>query len=155
MVIKSISNSIQTLIQYWKQQGISTLPGNPEKVEDFEKLNSFALPYDFREFYSLVNGMEGFYPNEIDKNGFLFYPIEAIVSAAVELPNSKMKNIGRIFLFCEYMHVSWWYGCDVIDTDNYNIGIIAGRNSFKPICTSLAEFIELYIIDSPVLYDYS
>jgi hypothetical protein len=154
MVIENISNSVQKLILYWKQQGIPTIPGDIKKVEDFEKLNGFALPPDFREFYALLNGMDRFYPNKTDKNGFLFYPIEAIVPAAAELANSKMENISTVFLFCDYMQVSWWYGCDMIDNDNYNIGIIA-TDSFKPISNSLTEFIELYISDSSILYGYS
>ena len=153
-MVNSISDSVQILSQYWKEQGIMKTVSDIKKIEDSEKLNGFTLPSDFKEFYSLINGMEGLYPNEIDKNGFLFYPIEAVVPVAVECPNSKMENINRIFLFSEYLQVSWWYGCDVIANDNYSIGIIADRDSFKPICNSLVRFLELYMSDDPILYNY-
>jgi len=154
MGLEKIRESVLILTTFWDKQQIKFGRGSKEKIESFEKLKSYELPSDFKEFYSLINGMEEFYPNYMDDHGFLFYPIEAINPAIKEFKSSQMKNINSVFLFCEYMHRSWWYGCDVIDKDKYIIGIIPDKNSFKPICSSLVEFIELYVNDSSVLYDY-
>jgi len=102
-----------------------------------------------------VNGMESLYPNQMDKDGFLFYPLEAVSSVNKEFPNSLLPNKENIFLFCEYMHRSWWYGVELKGNDNYMIGVLPDAHTFKPIVSSLADFLELYMEDSPVLYDYN
>jgi hypothetical protein len=153
MVIKNISNSCQKLILYWEQQGIPIISGDEKKVNDFEKINGFALPSDFKFFYALVNGMDRFFPNKTDKNGFLFYPIEAVLPAVLEPVFFNMENMTNVFLFGDYLQASWWYGFKVIDNDNYIIGILA-TDFFKPITNSLIEFLDFYMNDSDILYDY-
>ncbi|TXJ23515.1 MAG: SMI1/KNR4 family protein [Chitinophagaceae bacterium] len=155
MGVENITQAVQILIEFWKKQRLKIVPAKLDEIESFQKQKGYKLPSDFEEFYSHVNGMEAFYPNDIDENGFLFYPIEAVTPVVKEFKNSEMKNVGKIFIFCDYMHRSWWYGCEVIDGDNYIIGIISDRDSFKPITHSLSEFIELYINDSPKLYNYN
>jgi len=98
--------------------------------------------------------MENFYPNEIDEEGFLLYPVEAIVSADNELQNCNLVNKDKIFMFAEYMHKSWWYGFELKEGNKYIIGIIPDNSSFKPITSTLEEFIELYLGNSPKLYGY-
>lgn len=155
MGVKNITQAVQTLIEFWEKQRLKIVPAKMDEIKAFQKRTGYELPSDFEEFYSQVNGMEGFYPNDIEENGFLFYPIEAVTPVIKEFKNSEMRNVSKVFIFCDYMHRSWWYGCEVIDSDNYIIGIIPDRNSFKPITHSLIEFIELYISDSSKLYDYN
>ena len=112
------------------------------------------LPNDFKELYLKANGMGTLYPNEIDDEGFLFYPIEFIISAEKEFENSKLENRSKIFIFAEYMHKSWWYGYEIKNDGSYAIGIIPDKNTFKPIVNSLSEFIEMYLDNSPRLYEY-
>jgi hypothetical protein len=155
MGLVNIAQSVQTLIDHWVSRGVTISPGNRKKIEDFKISASYNLPKDFIEFYSRVNGMSALYPNETDENGFLFYPIEAVKPAIDEIKKTDIQNIDRIFVFCDYLQCSWWYGCNVINPDAYSIGIIANRNNFSPICSSLSEFIDLYISDSPRLYSYT
>jgi len=135
------------------KQDIPVTCKSMEEIDRFEKNSALLLPDDFRIFYSVLNGMEFLYPNDIDKEGFLFYPLEAIISAADEF-DSKTIPEKNIIIFAEYMHKSWWYGIDVADNKNYVIGIIPHKDSFQPITTSLSEFIEFYIADAPCLYEY-
>jgi SMI1 / KNR4 family (SUKH-1) len=155
MGIKNITQSVQAIVLFWEKQKLKIAPGKLDKFEVFETRNGYKLPNDFREFYSKINGMEALYPNYTDDNGFLLYPIEAIIPANTEFKNSKMKNVDRVFIFCDYLQRSWQYGCEVIDINNYIIGIIPDINTFKPISSSLIEFLELYMSDSPKLYDYN
>jgi hypothetical protein len=99
--------------------------------------------------------MVNFYPNEIDEEGFLLYPVKALRSVANEVQDCSIPNKEQLVVFAEYMHKSWWYGVELQEGDHYVIGMIPDTASFKPITTSLAEFIELYLEDSPQLYDYS
>jgi SMI1-KNR4 cell-wall len=155
MEIKEISLIITQLIEFWQNQKIIILSKTKQEIDNIEKNSPVILPSDFRKLYERVNGMGNFYPNEIDEEGFLFYPIEGIISVNDEFKNSSLENNKTIFLFAEYMHKSWWYGFDVSSNGDYVIGIIPEKNKFKPITNSLAEFIELYMEDSPLLYDYS
>lgn len=143
------------LIKFWGKQGILTSSNSKQDIDEFQKSNNIHLPQDFVDFYSELNGMEIFYPNESDEEGFLFYPLEALIPLSTEFQNSKLKNKERFFLFAEYMHKSWWYGFEMINHEDYVIGIVADKDSFQPITHSLADFIKLYIDDTPKLYDYS
>lgn len=153
-MVNEISQAVHKLKKFWESQKIDIVPGSKEKVEYFQSLKGYHLPSDFKEFYFHLNGMEKYYPNNADENGFLFYPIESVDTANILFKGTQMRNCERVFIFCDYMQRSWWYGCEVLNKDNYAIGIISEPNSFKSICHSFAEFIELYINDSPVLYDY-
>lgn len=156
MVIEGIVLIITQLIEFWRSQKIEITTITIDEIGLVEKKLELKLPDDFKSFYSRVNGMVEFYPNEIDEEGFLFYPVEAIVSVNTELQNSNLINRDNIFIFAEYMHKSWWYGFELKgeNENEYVIGIIPDNSSFKPITTSLAEFIELYLGNSPKLYDY-
>ncbi|MEO0584737.1 MAG: SMI1/KNR4 family protein [Bacteroidota bacterium] len=155
MVVERIILMIDLLIDFWRNQNIKILAKTPREIDIIERQKAIILPIDFRELYLRVNGMEEFYPNEIDDEGFLFYPLAELVSVNTEFENSSMINKEKVFIFAEYMHRSWWYGFEVTGSNEYLIGIISDNTSFKPITNSLAEFIELYIENSPKLYDYS
>jgi hypothetical protein len=154
MEVKRNTKAIEILAEFWEKQHLEIAGAAPEEIITFEISKKCTMPSDFKEFYSRVNGMQSLYPNDTDENGFLFYPIEGLNPATVEFKNPEMANSNRIIIFVEYMYRSWWYGVDVIDKDNYVIGIIPYPSFFKPLCSSLSEFIELYISDSPKLYDY-
>lgn len=149
-----IKSAVVRLIEFWRAQQIVGSPATDEEIHKIQKQLNIKLPTDFEKFYLKINGMETLYPNEIDKEGFLFYPLHAIVSATTEFENAGAINKDNIFIFAEYMHKSWWYGFEIINEDEYIIGILPHENKFKSITNSLAEFIELYIEDSDVLYDY-
>lgn len=145
---------ITRLVAFWRSQKIEISTKTIEEIGLVERKLDLKLPDDFKTFYTRVNGMENFYPNEIDEEGFLFYPVDAIVSAEKELRDCNLVNKDKIFIFAEYMHKSWWYGFELKKENKYVIGIIPDNLSFKPITSTLEEFIELYLGDSPKLYDY-
>jgi hypothetical protein len=146
---------INRLIKHWADQNIPIVPKSIEVIEAIDKDKSLFMSDDFKKFYSCVNGMEAFYPNEIDEEGFLFYPVEAIISVADEFNNSNLMNDGdNVFIFAEYMHKSWWYGFKSMDKGGYIIGIIPDNQNFKPITNSLIDFLELYLENSSKLYSY-
>lgn len=154
MGLERLTPKVVQLIKFWEEQNIVIRPQNKREFDEIQNLKLLKLPKDFIGFYLSVNGMETLYPNEMDKEGFLFYPLEAITQVGDEFENSNLTN-KEIFIFAEYMHKSWWYGVEVKDDENYVIGIIPDSNSFKPITNSLSNFIDLYIDNSTKLYDYS
>lgn len=142
------------IIKHWQDQGIEIIPKPLNEIEDFEALNQWSLPNDFKQFYSRVNGMSSYFPNEIDEEGFLFYPLESISPSWQEFEGFALAKNKNLYVFAEYMHKSWWYGLEIKQDENYTIGIIPDKLIFKPITDSLLEFLVLYIEDSPKLYDY-
>lgn len=145
---------INRLIQHWQNQGIEIVPKSAEEIENFESMIHQLLPADFKFLYSRVNGMSSFFPNEIDNEGFLFYPLESILPSEQEFAGFALAENHKLYVFAEYMHKSWWYGLEINQDGNYTIGIIPDKLIFKPITDSLLEFLVLYIEDSPKLYDY-
>ena len=155
MGIEKLVLIINKLLDCWRSQKIKILSRSFQEIELVERELNLKLPNDFKVFYSMVNGMIDLYPNEFDEEGFLFYPIEAIVSVNKEFEDCNIINKDNIFIFADFMHESWWYGFELNERNEYLIGIIPHSSSFKPITNSLVEFIELYIENSPRLYDYS
>ncbi len=155
MTSKSLTLSIDLLSERWITQRVVNPSTMIIEMNLIQPERSFSLPEDFIQFYSKVNGMQDFYPNEMDEEGFLFYPKEAVNAASAEFEHGSLGNNSRLFIFAEYMHKSWWYGVNVNSSEDYVIGIIPHENLFKPITNSLSEFIELYLKDSFKLYDYS
>ncbi|MEO5931179.1 MAG: hypothetical protein ABIR47_14700 [Candidatus Kapaibacterium sp.] len=103
--------------------------------------------------------MESYYPNYTDDEGFLFYPLEYLITMEEEFARNPLYTVTvtseTVILFAEYMNKSWWYGFKYnAEAGRYVIGIIPDKNRFKPIAGSLADFIRLYMVDAPDLYDY-
>ncbi|MFN0201345.1 MAG: SMI1/KNR4 family protein [Bacteroidia bacterium] len=146
---------IPKLIAFWQKRGIITSPNSLEKIEQVSKKLFLELPDDFKELYRWTNGMELLFPNEFDEEGFLFYPIKGLENANMAFGGFQLTTKENIFIFADYMHESWWYGCEVLSRENYVIGIIPSEGAFKPITHSLEAFIGLYFEGSPKLYDYS
>jgi len=151
-----LKTNLEKLIKYWKCQVIDTAQCSEYQIEVYEKETRIKLPDDFREFYRMANGMSSHFPNWMDEEGFLFYPIEKVESFN-KVFKKRWWNKGKknILVFAEYMNKSWWYGVELSDiTNDYEIGIIPDGNSFKPITKSLSDFIQLYLENSPMLYEY-
>lgn len=116
------------------------------KKEMKQILKSIPLPIDFQQLYATANGMK-----DSDKEGFLLYPLEDIVSLETKFNISNSNS--NIYVFADYLQSSWWYGFRVLENGTYEIGIIPYEDKFKPITNSLFDFIELYLEDSAPLYD--
>ncbi len=110
------------------------------------------LPSDFIQYFKLVNGMQSLYPNYNDNEGFLFYPLQKLVTVQKEFKGLQ-NQYSNMIIFAEYMHKSWWYVIDILKDDTYEIGIMPNMSIYKPITTSLNEFLRLYIDDSEKLYN--
>jgi len=154
MGLHILKDSLEELIEHWKNQGIEIVRGFDYQIDAFEKVAEIELPGDFREYFRTVNGMPSHFPDWMDKEGFLFYPIEEVE------PFNKVfkkrwgnRDKRNIFVFAEYLHKSWWYGVRLSDVkDTYEIGIIPDEDQFKPITNSLPDFIQFYLQDAALLY---
>jgi hypothetical protein len=157
-----LNNKLNELKQFWSQQNIRSEGNNLEYINSYESKLNIILPQDFKIFFQYCNGMIDKYPNYSDEEGFLFYPIENIVTAKIEFSISpdmdKAFEGNQCVIFMNYLHKSWWYGIlydkPLTNPENYSIIIIPDHSRYKVICRTLAEFIDLYIKDSLMLYEY-
>ncbi|MGV0752281.1 hypothetical protein [Empedobacter brevis] len=141
-MVNNLENNLKILELYWKNQNILTKPCENKIIHYYKNI----FPIDFIYLYSNINGMYSVYPNGSDLEGFLFYPLEYI---------EKISN--NIYIFADYLHVSWNYGIkiDSIKNNKYSIILITDLDNINDsliITNSLSDFIELYINDSPRIY---
>jgi len=149
-----IEKSARQLLKFWKNQKIISPPNSLDDILHFEFSRNMQLPEDFRQLFMMTNGMVNLFPNYFDEEGFLFYPLEELTTLEDELNITRDSTDEHILIFAEFMHKSWWYGVKFSKiVDNYEIGIIPEEDKFKVITRSLAEFISLYMKDSPILYE--
>lgn len=157
----TLKESLDMLLLHWKKQNIFASGKSVEYIEQMEKKNKIRLPQDLRQYYQCCNGMEALYPNFTDDAGFLFYPLEHLVSYDTEFGEKtefhKIVQNKQCIIFMNYLHKSWWYGILTEINENsedYSIIIIPNQERYKIITNSFQEFIKLYLEDSPILYDH-
>jgi len=139
---------IHKLLNHWERNNTAYRPGTGN-MNSAPGDTGIILPDDFRELYKNTNGTI-----DCDHNGFLFYRREELTTMGSKFSLNRNDEFYNVVMFIDYMQASWWYGAAIKD-NSYEIGIIANEKRFKPITDSLETFINLYIEDSAILYDYS
>lgn len=144
------------LMSLWSEYGIDFGNGSSlNAIKEFERKKELVLPDQFVRYFLRIDGMKSLYPESFDKEGFLFYPLNAIVTFSEEFDTKEREDLKKSFVFAEYMHKSWWYGVQIdCGKEMYKIGIIREIGHFKPITNSLADFILLYLCNDTLLYNY-
>lgn len=153
-MVQTTELAIDRLIYFWKSQDIAIVKGDTAMVAAVEDVLRCRFPADFRLYFSTVDGMKKKFPNETDNEGFLFYPIQEIRCVKEVFRNFTGENAPNIYIFADYLQQSWWYAFEILDSNTYSIGIMPYRDSYQQICSSLNEFIGLYITGSDRLYTY-
>lgn len=155
MEVINIEMAVKKLAQFWREQKISSPPNGIQEILHFEFSKSVKLPDDFRHLYMMTNGMVNLFSNDMDYEGFLFYPLQELTTLEEEFELDKVNYVESCIIFAEYMHRSWWYGVRFSKIeDNYEIGKIPTEYKFKVITRSLGEFIQFNMKDDSVLCDY-
>ena len=143
------------LLAFWRKQNILSPPNTLDDILHFEFSRSMQLPDDFRHLFLTTNGMVGLVPNYFDKEGFLFYPLEELMTLEDEFGITRDSAVEHCLIFAEFMHKSWWYAVKFSkNVDTYEIGIVSSADKFKVITRNLGEFIQLYLNNASVLYEY-
>jgi len=139
---------VEKLINHWKKSNVYSPPGDLFLIEQMLKSKNIQLPDDFKHLYRFVGG-----PTEEDSEFFYFYPPEELATMGSLFSLSKNDQFYDVVVFVDYMQSSWWYGFKMTD-DGYQIGIISSKDRFKVITDSLSDFINLYVEDSGILYNW-
>lgn len=155
MEVLDIENTGKQLVEFWQKQKILSPPNTWDDILHFEFSRSIQLPGDFRQLFLMTNGMVNLFPNYFDEEGYLFYPLEELTTLEEELDISNDSTVECCLFFAEYMHKSWWYAVRFSKgSDDYEICIVTSADKIKVITRSLEEFIQLYMKDDSILYEY-
>src|ERR1700730_15973279 len=116
MTASNATNAIDSLLRKWKTEGVRIGNPNTQKtIERFEQAHKIRLPEDFKLYLLKADGMHPGVPHDTDKNGYCFWPLERVRSAAVELQKpshcankSDLANpdLAEYFIFADYLQWS-------------------------------------------------
>jgi hypothetical protein len=151
--------TLDALQQHWQHQSLLPALEPTADVVTIAKRKGVWLPADFAALYQRANGMALTGYQNFDKNGFYFPPVEALRAEPQALLVYSGRGIERLTttltVFVDYLHTSWEYGfIPMASGTGYQIGIRPCLGEFKVITTSLATFLNLYLEDALILYDY-
>jgi hypothetical protein len=83
MTASNPTHAIGALLRKWKAEGVKIgSPNSRKRIEGFQQTHQVKLGNDFTQYLLSVNGMEPGLPHDIDKQGYRFWPLERIRSAA-------------------------------------------------------------------------
>jgi hypothetical protein len=150
----SLPAAIQKLKRHWADQGLLTSGVRPAAQLGWALPGGGVLPPDFQILYSALDGMDGFYCNKCDAEGFLWYPLAYLAPVTI-LPHPVTADSPyTVYEFMDYLTQCWWYGFRCLPGGAYEIGVMPTRELFYPITRSLTEWIDLYLADAPILYPH-
>jgi cell wall assembly regulator SMI1 len=147
------------LVAHWKKLRLPLAPGCPvEGLEKFEKQMGVPLPFDMRSYFTLVNGMKPGSPGDQDPQGFSFWPLEKVRMVPEELADRSPQGVGfpsaeNFFVFADYLDWSWAYAIRLFQHSTRNQVVLIGKDEPELVAESFSEFVDLYVVDSPALYE--
>ncbi len=140
----TINSLLAAIVEKHREEGITVSPAaKPAAIDAFEKRIGFALPEDFKAFYSCCNGFA------CEEDWFMMTELEDITR--------HTQNLGEHwFVFSEYLTYCDGWGLRYTDTGQYEI-----FNWSYPEITmtdSLVVFLERFlqgnVFDPGGLYDW-
>jgi hypothetical protein len=148
------------LVARWCQAGALPRPGAaPSSLREFEQLNRVILPGDMRDYFIRLDGSTAYYAGEEDERGFSFWPIVRVRRVPEELAahDQALGGFDEYFFFADFMTWSWAYAIRLAaDATTGDSVILIGQEHIHPrppeVAGSFAEFIDVYLEDSPRLY---
>ncbi|WP_210517625.1 SMI1/KNR4 family protein [Hymenobacter terricola] len=154
-----LAEVLSVLSQFWLNQSIVSPASELQYVRAVSQEKGIKLPADFEQFYCSLNGMPAIAPHDMDSEGYAFWPIEQLRPVQKEwvviTAEAATVEFATAVIFVDYLISCWEYGFMPNESgEGYRIGILASGNEFKVISASLVEFLNLYMLDADVLYDW-
>ncbi|ETX08871.1 SMI1/KNR4 family protein [Candidatus Entotheonella palauensis] len=154
-----MSHPEKQLKDHWEHQSIKiTLGVKEEQIKNFESKYGMFLPTDVRNYFLCMNGMGTYWPNDRDREGFSFWPLERVKAVGDELENLQTELLApqearTCFLFADYLDWSWAYAMRLSESyRDPSPVILVGMETLIQVADSFTEFVGLYVMDSPKLY---
>lgn len=124
MTVSNVTRAIDTRLRKWEAEGVNIGdPNSQRRIGEFERDRQVTLPSDFTQYLLRANGMRPVVP-DADRNGYCFWPLERIRSAADEFrePYHRKKEtdltnpeLTKYFIFADYLQWSWAFAILIPD----------------------------------------
>lgn len=156
---ESAKSSGDKLAAHWKALRLPIAPGCPEeKLVRFEKEMGIQLPADMRSYFGIVDGMRPGSPGDQDPQGFSFWPLARVRWVPEELADRSPHSVGfpgseDFYAFADYLDWSWAYAIRLSQSTGRNQVILIGKDEPELVAGSFGDFVDLYVVDSPLLYE--
>lgn len=131
-----------------------------DEIYTFQRINGLILPADIVNYFMELNGT-----SDYDDRFFKFYSFIEFKSVKDELGEwegapdyrnivNTLRNHGECFVFSDYNCHLFTYAIRLKnDQSSINEVYIIYGDKFELIAKSFSEFLDLYLSDSPVLYN--
>jgi hypothetical protein len=154
-VVKSL---VVRVLEHWRVR--DARPGPPcleERIQAFERRENVELPQDVRTYLLTANGMDLAFRLGKDKQGFAFWPLEAIVRADVQAgreapPRIPRANIAEFYVFADYLDRSWEYAFKARGEDAGSVVLVDGVHDGYRVASSFGDFLQAYLSEQIRLF---
>jgi hypothetical protein len=146
----------ERLSKYWiahNTRPASSL-ASQDDISRFQERYGVRLPADLKEYVLNMNGNHLGETLEMDSTGFSFLPLSAMQPERNWSDNSYQQ--ANMFVIADFLVKCYWY-CAELDSDEHDTTRIffsggAAPDTTRLIANSLADFLDLYMTDSPLLH---
>lgn len=152
------ASAAQRLADHWRKLGLPVSAGCSESdLQRFEKRVGVPLPSDMRTYFRTINGMRAGWPGDQDTAGFSFWPLARVSWVPEELaevsPHTPVfAGSEEFYAFADYMGWSWAYAIRLSASGKANQVVLIGKDVPELVAESFTEFVDLYLTESPALY---
>lgn len=149
-----MADVLDRLLNHWQMNGTkpAASKASADDVTSWEAQYGVRLPDDLREYVTKVNGILFGEQLEFDDNLNTLLPLSAIK------PESEWSNREappNRFVIADHCISCFWWTVD-LDAERHSETAVSlsGTSDGKPrtVATSMAEFLDMYIENSPTMY---
>jgi hypothetical protein len=129
----------------WAAHAVHTVPpATAVELAAFESSYGVSLPGDLRSYFAELGGMDPRAVPAYDHEGFAIWPLTEV---------RRTESDPRLFVIADYLNWSWVYAIELgVTADRPHPIVMLGTTTPQPVAESFAEFIDLYLSDSRLLY---
>jgi hypothetical protein len=137
------------LVAFWRSLGLDVRPGvSLDELAKFEARYDVVLPEDFRQYYSVVDGIEG--ESMVSGHAFRFWPLKEVKPLSAEMSEEPLHHaeFKDYFLFADYSLWVCAYAIRLTNRlDRQNFVVMIGGDVPVNLAGSFEEFVQLYFDD--------
>lgn len=123
-----------------------------EEISAFEETNSVKFPWDFREYFLRLNGVDE------DDQLFCFWPLSSLArleNARFKWPAGTLNFPGSdsYFVFADFLIECMYHAIYLGDDPSLQNRVILPDFPNQPvIAPNFSNFLEIYLADAPAIY---
>jgi hypothetical protein len=137
------------LLAFWESLGLPARPGvSADEIAQFEARYGVVLPQDLRQYYSVVDGVDG--ESMVRGHPFRFWPLREVKPVSEDMPEEPLHHseFKDYFLFADYSLWACAYAVKLTKSrDNRTFVVMIGGDVPVHLAGSFEEFVQIYLGD--------